>query len=167
MNDTQTKSTTFTDPLNPMLVPEDDKEWREWFKETRDASKIMEEIDQCGGDTLAQKILPRQIIMYGHWLGYMLAIKLKYAQLRRFVDALKDIERKGDLETRKKRLTLFQIQLVHGLSRQKALEPFFIIIKGIIHLDIIKNEEDFERFMSLVDSITAYFEIFEDKSKRE
>lgn len=166
---TQQKLIPFQNPLDPALVPEDDQEWQNWFTTVESADQILAEIKNESG-TLAERIKPQQIIRYGHRLGFMLARekKLKYAQLRRFVDALKDIEAIEHLETKKIKLKLFQVQLVHGLSRKEELEPFFTVIKGIIENDsLIRNDIDFDRFMSLVDSITAYFEVFEDKSKSE
>lgn len=166
---TPQKLIPFQNPLDPALVPADDLEWQQWFKSITSAGEIINEIRNESG-TLAERIKPQQIIRYGHRLGFMLARekKLKYSQLRRFVDALKDIEAIEHLETKKIKLKLFQVQLVHGLSRKEELEPFFTVIKGIIENDsLILTDPDFDRFMSLVDSITAYFEIFEDKSKSE
>jgi len=159
-----------TPPLKPKdLIPEDDTTWNGWYNSNKSAQDILGEIkNQDTNRTFTQRVLPQQIIWYGHRIGAILANnKLKYAQLRRFVDALKDIAALDDWNKKLIELTLFQVQLVHGYSRKAELEPFFTVIKGIIEKDWIKSSEDFERFMALIDSITAHFEIFEDKSKNE
>ncbi len=98
--------------------------------------------------------------------------KVEYSQLRRFVDAIKEIDEIENWEQKKTKLKLFQLQLVHGYSRQENLEPFYTVIKGIIASDgLIRQDdpdhfnEDFERFLALIDSITAYFEIMDEKNK--
>lgn len=169
MTRTTQKLIPFKDPLDPALVPPSDSKWINWYNSVRNERQILNEIEALSG-SLAERIKPQKVIWYGHRLGHLLAErKLKYAQLRRFVDALKEIEAIETLETKKVKLTLFQVQLIHGLSRKEELEPFFIVVKGIIANadELILTEEDFARFIALIDSITAYFEVFEDKSKNE
>ena len=161
---------TFSNPLDHALIPENAAEWIAWYKEKKEANDILNEITNQPDGTLCKRVLPEKVIWYGHRIGALLAKKekLKYSQLRRFVDALKEIDTVQDFDEKKTQLTLFQIQLIHGLSRQKNLEPFVTVIKGIIEDEkLIKEQADIERFMALVDSITAYFEILEEKSKNE
>ena len=160
-----------------MKKPEElilDEDWKKWYssveinsKKNKDFSEyILKEIKANFSDSekLANGLFPKQINYYGHKMGFILVEnKLKYSQLRRFVDALKTIDNISDWETKKFKVELFPIQLVHGLARKEELEPFVILIKGIIERDWIKETDDFETLLSLVDSITAYFEVFENK----
>ncbi len=100
-----------------------------------------------------------KIIQYGQIIGYKCAEdKLKYSQLRRYVDEIKNIEQS---ENRIAKLKLFRIHLLHGYSRQaKELESFYKFIDGIIKSSTVEDEKDFEAFVHLIDSITAHFEAF-------
>lgn len=104
-----------------------------------------------------------KIIQYGQVIGYKCEkSKLKYSQLRRYVDEIKTIEQSSD---KINKIKLFRIQLLHGYSRQKEqLEPFYKFVDGMIKSNKIQNEKDFERFVNIVDSITAHYEAFRDNN---
>jgi len=105
-----------------------------------------------------------KIVQYGQVIGFKCKQSdLKYSQLRRYVDEIKSIEQSSD---KNNKIKLFRIQLLHGYSRQKEqLEPFYQFVDGLIKSNKIQNEEDFEVFIHLIDSITAHFEAFRDDSK--
>lgn len=102
-----------------------------------------------------------EIVQYGQVLGYQCKnSELKYSQLRRYVDEIKTIEQSVD---RINKIKLFRIQLLHGYSRQKVqLKPFYQFVDGLIKLNKIKEDKDFEAFVDLIDSITAHYEAFRD-----
>ena len=105
-----------------------------------------------------------QIIQYGQVIGWKCAVsKLKYSQLRRYVDEIKMI---GQMPDKISKLKLFRINLLHGYSRQeKELKQFYIFIDGLIKSNKIIDEEDFDAFSYLIDSITAHYEAFRGDSK--
>ncbi len=162
-------------PKDPALMPPSDTVWQQWYDGNKTAQAILNELvetNQC----LHKALLPEKVIHYGHWIGAKLAGHLggsgiQYSQLRRFVDGLKDLLPKSPGE-QKRLLKLFQIHLVHGYSRKPELEPFYIVVKGIIGNNTLirydgsdaEFEEDFMRLMDLVDSITAYFSIMEKEN---
>lgn len=102
-----------------------------------------------------------KIVQYGLVIGYKCKeSKLKYSQLRRYVDEIKTIEQSSD---KINKIKLFRIQLLHGYSRQKEqLEPFYQFVDGLIKSNKIQEEKDFKAFVDLIDSITAHFEAFRD-----
>lgn len=110
------------------------------------------------------QIIDKDILMqYGLVIGYKCAhAELKYNQLRRYVDEIKNIEQSEDKITR---LKMFRVHLLHGYSRQpKELESFYKFIDGIIKSNKVEDEKDFEAFVHLIDSITAHFEAFRNDS---
>lgn len=110
-----------------------------------------------------QKLDADKIIQYGLIIGYKCAhAKLKYSQLRRYVDEIKNFEQ---LEDKINRLKMFRVHLLHGYSRQPTeLEPFYKLIDTIIKSNKVEDEKDFETFIHLIDSITAHFEAFRSDS---
>jgi CRISPR type III-A-associated protein Csm2 len=102
-----------------------------------------------------------KIVQYGLVIGFQCKdSKLKYSQLRRYVDEIKTIEQSSD---KINKIKLFRIQLLHGYSRQKEqLEPFYQFVDGLIKSNKIQEEKDFTSFVDLIDSITAHFEAFRD-----
>lgn len=104
-----------------------------------------------------------KIIQLGQVIGYKCKEKkLKYSQLRRYVDEIKTIEQSSD---KINKIKFFRIQLLHGYSRQKEqLEPFYKFVDGLIKSNKIQNEKDFEKFVNIIDSITAHYEAFRDNN---
>ncbi|RXK84874.1 type III-A CRISPR-associated protein Csm2 [Chlorobaculum sp. 24CR] len=102
-----------------------------------------------------------KIVQYGLVIGYKCKeSKLKYSQLRRYVDEIKTIEQSLD---KINKIKFFRIPLLHGYSRQKEqLEPFYQFVDGIIKSNKIQEENDFKAFVNLIDSITAHFEAFRE-----
>ena len=106
------------------------------------------------------QIIEKDILMqYGLVIGYKCAqAELRYNQLRRYVDEIKNIEQSEDKIIC---LKMFRVHLLHGYSRQqKELESFYKFIDGIIKSNKVEDEKDFEAFVHLIDSITAHFEAF-------
>ncbi len=114
-------------------------------------------------DQPLRNLTPDMIIEYGQVIGYKcFESKLKYSQLRRYVDEIKNIEALASVE-RVSKIQLFRIPLLHGYSRQpEELKPFFKFIDSIIKGNNIQNDDDFENFVRLVDSITAHYEALVD-----
>ena len=107
-------------------------------------------------------------IEYGHLIAYKLAKDdLKYSQLRRFFDAIKELDTKENLEIRKEKLFLFQIQLVNGMARQKKLEPFVKVLLAIISRDWVKSNDDFRRLFDFLDAVVAFFNYFEQAEDKK
>ena len=127
--------------------------------ESKDTTTIAEEICVLQ----LKELTADKIIQYGQVIGSHCAVsKLKYSQLRRYVDEIKMIEQLSD---RINKLKLFRINLLHGYSRQeKELKPFYIFIDSLIKTNKIKDDKDFETFTYLIDSITAHFEALRDDS---
>lgn len=144
------------------LIANDD--WRAWHGKQESAEALLVELEEGRGG-LAERLTPDRVIRYGLWTGEQLAGAVKYSQLRNFVDEVKRIYRGPADATNTERirtdLVLFQIQLLHGLSRQKALKPFVVLLRGIIQNSEtwLQSRADLDRLMALVDSITAHFEI--------
>ncbi len=103
------------------------------------------------------------LMQYGQVIGFKSAlVGLKYNQLRRYVDEIKNIEQS---ENRITKLKMFRVYLLHGYSRQPTeLEPFYKFIDGIIKSNKVEDDKDFEVFVHLIDSITAHFEAFRSDS---
>ena len=103
------------------------------------------------------------LMQYGQAIGFKSACEgLKYNQLRRYVDEIKNIEQS---ENRITKLKMFRVHLLHGYSRQpNELEPFYKFIDGIIKSNKVEDDKDFEAFVHLIDSITAHFEAFRSDS---
>lgn len=121
--------------------------------QTKDADAIVREIPEK-----KMKELPAEkVIQLGQVIGEKcVKSKLKYSQLRRFVDEIKSIEMSDD---RINKLKLFRIPLLHGYSRQPdALKPFYQFVDGLIKLNKIQDDEDFEKFVLIIDAITAVYE---------
>jgi hypothetical protein len=154
-----TKSITVQD-----LITDDD--WEVWhFAKEQSPQALLDELEAADGDGLAARLTPTRVIRYGLWTGERLAGKVKYSQLRNFVDEIKRIYQGPSDEASvgliRTDLVLFQIQLLHGLSRQAALDPFVTLLRGIIQRNEtwLRSRADLDRFMALVDSITAHFEV--------
>jgi len=105
-----------------------------------------------------------KIIQYGQVIGSKCADSgLKYSQLRRFIDEIKAIETSPN---RIEKLKLFRIPLLHGYSRQPdALKPFYKFVDELIKSGKIKDDEDFENFVRVIDSITAHYEALRNDKK--
>jgi CRISPR/Cas system CSM-associated protein Csm2 small subunit len=103
------------------------------------------------------------IVKYGQVIGFKCSKSgLKYSQLRRYVDEIKTI---GQAVDKFNKIKLFRIHLLHGYSRQKEeLEPFYRFFDGLIKLNKIQDEEDFDVFIHFIDSVTAHYEAFRTDS---
>ena len=156
------------------LICTDD--WKKWFDEninivpTLLSDLILKEIrrnlNSISSPRLYLGLFPQQIIMYGHLIGAKLeGEKLKYSQLRRFVDALKEIDNLKNWQDKLYKINLFPIYLVNGAARQDKLLLFTSTINGIIMNNWIIEQEDFDTLLQLVDSITSYFGSFRKEDK--
>lgn len=110
-------------------------------------------------DDRLQNVDKDKLMRYGQVIGFKSAkAGLKYNQLRRYVDEIKNFEHSEDKITR---LKMFRVHLLHGYSRQPTeLEPFYKFIDSIIKSNKVEDEKDFDAFVHLIDSITAHFEAF-------
>jgi len=117
-----------------------------------------ETVEELPDDRL-QDVDTDKLMQYGQIIGFQSAkVGLKYNQLRRYVDEIKNFEYSEDKITR---LKMFRVHLLHGYSRQpNELEPFYKFIDGIIKSNKVEDDQDFEAFVHLIDSITAHFEAF-------
>lgn len=151
-----------------ILMTEEGKAFFESSK-SKDPKVIVDEFVQIitakmgATKKLSTGLFPKQINQFGHLIGYKLAQKVKYSQLRRFVDAFKDLEIETDFPKRQNKLNLFPIYLIHGYSRKEELYLFTHLLNHIIQNEWIKEPDDFETLMDLVDAITAYFQCYESK----
>ncbi len=170
-------------PLDPALIPEENTEWRTWFNNKNKAEELLAEITRLNAP-LSNSLFPNKVLQYGHWIATMLTgyppklegdknEGVKYSQLRRFVNGLKDIAQIKMWTEQEQKLRMFQVHLVHGYSRQESLEPFYTVIQGIIaNNGLIRShpkeafQADFLRLMDLVDAITAYYEILKTKENQ-
>lgn len=170
-------------PTHEALISPDDQDWLNWFKTNKTEEQLLKQLTDSG-KCLSECLGPLYVVRFGHRIAANLAGKggnaggapkdsLKYSQLRRFVDALKDLQAKP-LAEQQSRLRMFQIHLVHGYSRKAELKPFYILIRGIIgndtlirHHDDMGFKQDFARLMELVDAITAYFNIMSKDDKNQ
>jgi len=136
-------------------------DWKTQVKVMRD--KNIDSLTAEFPEERLQKLEADKIIQYGLVIGYKCAnAKLKYSQLRRYVDEIKNFEHSEDKIAR---LKMFRVHLLHGYSRQPTeLEPFYKFIDGIIKSNKVEDEKDFEAFVHLIDAITAHFEAFRSDS---
>ena len=142
-----------------IILDDDGVTWWQDNKRTTE-EKIMEDLktNSSNGATLTSRLSTKMTVRYGLLIGYKLVKGgLKYAQLRRFFDAMKELANIKNFEEREEKLFLFQIQLVNGLARQEQLKPFVKVLTGIISNEWIKSEPDFQRLLDFVDAIVAYF----------
>lgn len=113
---------------------------------------------------LSMGLFPKQINIWGLIIAERLySEKLKYSQLRRFVDALKEIDNLNNWESKKNKISLFPIYLINGYARQKNLKLFSFLLSEIIEKDLIKEPEDFIAMLNLIDSITSYFKVLSEE----
>lgn len=146
------------------LLEGQDESWKKAVNaiKTQDGDKIIQSIPE----TKFSKVSPEKIIQFGQVIGNQCVdSKLKYSQLRRFVDEIKSIEMADD---KINKLKLFRIPLLHGYSRQPvALKPFYQFVDGLIKSNKIQDDDDFENFVRVIDSITAHFEALRNDDKED
>lgn len=145
--------------LNEMLQGSPDTWKTDVLRMVDDINVLIEELP----DGRLQVIEKNKLMQYGQAIGFKSAdVGLKYNQLRRYVDEIKNFEQSEDKIIR---LKMFRVHLLHGYSRQpNELEPFYKLIDGIIKSNKVEDEKDFEAFIHLIDSITAHFEAFRSDS---
>lgn len=115
---------------------------------------------------LSKKLFSKQINQYGHLVAFHLFTNgVKYSQLRRFVDALKDIDNLAKWELKKQKVEAFPIYLINGYARQKDLKLFSFLFSEIIENNMVQNQQDLDTLLTFIDSITAYFDSLRDKEK--
>ncbi len=137
-------------------------DWKEAIENTKNinGSELASNLTRIN----LEKIDAGSIVKYGQIIGYKaFSEKLKYSQLRRYVDEIKSFENLENIEQKISQIKLLRIALLHGYSRQsEKMKTFYDFIDTIIKADKIKSEDDFVCFLKLIDSITAHFEALND-----
>lgn len=117
----------------------------------------------------------KELIEYGEIVGaYLVAINLKTNQIRKFLDAIRQLENnvvrkvveKGEKDFSKEELLLLKVHLAYAAGREGKVKPFMRVVNAVIDKAREKGKEGFEDFKKVVkfiESIIAYHKFYGGK----
>jgi CRISPR-associated protein Csm2 len=156
-----------------------DKPWEKIKKLAEEKSpgqKAVEEIEQIiKSKKDIGELSNKELIEYGEIVGaYLVAINLKTNQIRKFLDAIRQLENnvvrkiveKGEKEFSKEELLLLKVHLAYAAGREGRVKPFMRVVNAVIDNAREKGEEGFEDFKKVVkfiESIIAYHKFYGGK----
>ncbi|MEH2317185.1 type III-A CRISPR-associated protein Csm2 [Nostoc sp.] len=148
-------------PKKQVILP--DIHIQEKHQNTPEKSKdIVREIkDAINNDKLVSlKDYPiRDLVKHAEQFGpYLKQQRLETNQVRKFLDAVNRIKanlaEKGDFSGQIDEVILLKPKLAYAAARQRAAKPLAEVMSTAI--DKVRNKEDFERLVQLIESIIAY-----------
>ena len=100
----------------------------------------------------------RQLVEHAQAFGPELKQqRLETNQIRKFLDAINQLKSKlvnNDFSAIETEVVLLKPKLAYAAARQRAVKPLNDVMSAAI--DKVRNKEDFERLVQLIESIIAY-----------
>ncbi|WP_027843068.1 type III-A CRISPR-associated protein Csm2 [Mastigocoleus testarum] len=101
----------------------------------------------------------RELVEHAEKFGpYLKLQRLETNQIRKFLDAINrlkaELAETGDFSKIETEVVLLKPKLAYAAARQRAAKPLNDVMS--VAIDVVRDKEDFERLVQLIESIIAY-----------
>ena len=101
----------------------------------------------------------RELVEHAEKFGpYLKRQRLETNQIRKFLDAINRLKavlaETGDFSQIETEVVLLKPKLAYAAARQRAAKPLNDVMS--VAIDVVRDKEDFERLVQLIESIIAY-----------
>ncbi len=101
----------------------------------------------------------RELVEHAEKFGpYLKRQRLETNQIRKFLDAINrlkaELAETGDFSKIETEVVLLKPKLAYAAARQRAAKPLNEVMS--VAIDVVRDKEDFERLVQLIESIIAY-----------